>query len=166
MQAILEMLGSVGFNWHVALANFVNFLIILYLLNRFIFKKIGITIDNRDQLVKQGLLDAQEAGHAKREAEEKKQVIVKQAEVEAHTIVNDAYKKAELLAADIKDKATRDANDLIQEAALKKEKARADGEKELRAQAPALVASLVEKALRDTMTKDINDSIVASVARS
>ena len=94
----------------------------------------------------------------------KKKVIVKQAEVEAHTIVNDAYKKQNYLQLTSKTKQHVTQMISIQNAASKKKLA--DGEKELRAQALLWLLLLLKKALRDTMTKDINDSIVASVARS
>lgn len=165
MQAILEMLGSVGFNWHVALANFVNFLIILFLLNRFVFTRIGKVIDDRDQHIKQGLLDAQEAGRAKAEAHTHKEEIIRHAETEAHTIVNDAHKKAELLAVEVKDKAVHEAQAVLAEAATKKDHAKKEAEKEFAALAPKLVADLTRKALRETMTKESNDALIASLTK-
>lgn len=165
MQEIVNILSSVGFNWHVALANFVNFLIILWLLNRFVFRRIGRAIDDRDQVIKQGLIDAQDAGRAKHEAESRKSEIIKDAEVNAHAIVNDAHKKAELLTVEMKEKATQEAHVLVREAEEKKAHALFAAEKEFKAQAPALVAALTEKALRETMTKEINDKIVAASSR-
>jgi len=164
MQTILNILSSVGFNWHVALANFVNFLIILFLLNRFIFKKIGKTIDDRDMVIKQGLVDAQEAARAKSEAFENKNEILRKAETEGHSILNDAHAKAELLATKIQDDAAIVASKVISEAEEKKANAKKEVEKEFAEVAPRLVAELTEKALRATMTKDLNDKIVQSVA--
>lgn len=164
MQTILNILSSVGFNWHVALANFVNFLIILFLLNRFIFKKIGKTIDDRDMVIKQGLVDAQEAARAKSEAFENKNEILRNAEAEGHSIVNDAHAKAELLATKIQDDAAIVASKVISEAEEKKANARKEAEKEFAEVAPRLVVELTEKALRATMTKDLNDKIIQSVA--
>jgi F-type H+-transporting ATPase subunit b len=162
METILGILGSVGFNWHVALANFVNFLIILYILNRFIFKKVGKTIDDRNQVITQGLKDAHDAHVAKAEASAEKSHILRTAEAEAHTIVNEAHKKGELLSVSMKEKATDEAHAIIQDAEKKKASAYKEAEKEFRDVAPRLIAELTEKALRTTMTKELNDKLVAS----
>jgi Na+/H+ antiporter NhaD/arsenite permease-like protein len=49
MNELLNILSSVGFNWHVALANFFNFLIILFLLHTFFFKKLATGIRERPE---------------------------------------------------------------------------------------------------------------------
>ena len=70
MNIVLDVLNNLGFNWHVALANFVNFLIILYILNVFIFKKIRKQISHRDGIIKQGLTDAEQAKKDRENIEE------------------------------------------------------------------------------------------------
>jgi F-type H+-transporting ATPase subunit b len=163
METILGIVSSVGFNWHVALANFVNFLIILYILNRFVFKKVGKTIDDRNTVITQGLHDARDAHTAKAEAEAEKAHILRTADAEAHVVVNDAHKKAELLAVSMKDKAVEEAHAIVAEAEKKKADAKREAEKEFAETAPRLVAELAEKALRTTMTKELNDKLVASM---
>lgn len=69
MTEILNILGTVGFNWHVALANFFNFLIILFLLQKFFFGKIRSTIQKRANIIEEGLNNAEDAAMFLRDAE-------------------------------------------------------------------------------------------------
>lgn len=85
MDFILSVLQSIGFNSHVALANFVNFLIVLFVLNKFVFKKVIKTIDERDSIIKKGLTDASQA-----------EANLKSANKMSEEIISEAKQKAEL----------------------------------------------------------------------
>ena len=161
MNQIIEMLGNLGFNWHLALANFVNFLIILFILNLFVFKKIGQTIDAREKVIKQGLDDAEKARTALIEVDEEKKKIISHAEKEGHEIVSKAHTQAELLAVTIREQAEDEAHKILEEANSKKQLAKSEAEKEFAMIAPKLVADLTAKALRESMTAGSNDNLIA-----
>ena len=91
MNLILEALESVGFNWHVAVLNFFNFLIILLILNKFVFKKLGKVIDQRDDLIRKGLQNAEEAGKMLHTAEEEKMKILKLKKLNSLELTFDKY---------------------------------------------------------------------------
>lgn len=163
MTEILNILGSVGFNWHVALANFINFLIILFLLNVFFFKKIGKTIDRRHDVIERGLNQARDAELALSRAEEEKKVIIKSAHKEKEAIVA----RGEVEAKDIVSSLEKDAQVKINaritklnkdEASLKATVEKAFGEK-----APALIAQLYAKTLMKQMTEGDNNALIASI---
>jgi F-type H+-transporting ATPase subunit b len=163
MQTVLDILSSLGFNWHVALANFVNFLIILYILNRYVFTKIGDTLAKREEIIRKGLHDAREAALVKQEAEADKDHIISMAEKEAKTIVADSHNKAKAVALSMTDEAHKEAASIVKEAIAKKEDATALAYKEFNDLAPRLVAQLTEKALRSKMTKELNDTMITSI---
>lgn len=160
MQSILEILGSVGFNWHVALANFVNFLIILFILNRFVFKKIGKVISSREGVIKEGLENAEKAKEELAKADHEKEKIIAHAEKDGHEIIHKANTKAELQAVAIKEKAEEDAHAVLAEAKSIKEKSKEEAEKEFAKVAPKLVAELTAKALRENMTEVANNELI------
>jgi F0F1-type ATP synthase membrane subunit b/b' len=56
-----EILGKIGFDWQVALANLVNFLIIVFLLKKFAFKPIAKIIQDRQNKINEGLENAKKA---------------------------------------------------------------------------------------------------------
>lgn len=161
MSEILNILGSVGFNWHVALANFVNFLIILALLNVFFFKKIGKTLSDRRNAIEHGLNQAREAEMKLSHAEEEKSSIIGAAHKEKAVIIA----KAESLAREAALSIEKDAQEgidarLLQlkhdEAALSSAVEKAFAEK-----APKLVASLYAKTLMKEFTVEENNALIS-----
>ena len=161
MSEILNILGSVGFNWHVALANFVNFLIILALLNVFFFKKIGKTLSDRRNAIEHGLNQAREAEMKLSHAEEEKSSIIGA----AHKEKADIIAKAESLAREAALSIEKDAQEgidarLLQlkhdEAALSSAVEKAFAEK-----APKLVASLYAKTLMKEFTVEENNALIS-----
>jgi F-type H+-transporting ATPase subunit b len=160
MEQILNILGSVGFNWHVALANFVNFLIILYILNKFFFRKLGKTIDDRKSVIDRGLAQASEAEKALAKAEEKKKEIIHTAKRESHAIIEEAKVQAEELASSIRIAAEEDIASKRQDLASKEAKLRQKVEKDLSEEAPFLVAKLYAHTLRKNLTEKDNNELI------
>lgn len=87
---IQEILGQLGFDYKVALANLVNFLIIYFLLRNVVFKKIGEAIRDRQQKIQQGLEDAKKAEGALVMAEVEKEEILKDAHIKSRQIIEKA----------------------------------------------------------------------------
>lgn len=163
MSEILNILGSVGFNWHVALANFFNFLIILFLLNKFFFKKIGTTIDTRHSIIERGLNQARDAEKALAGAFEEKKSILKEARQERDAIVANG----EALAKDLALKMEQDAQESIALRITKLDEQEAhmaaSVEKAFAEKAPHLVAQLYAKTLMKELTEEDNNKLIASL---
>lgn len=163
MSEILNILGSVGFNWHVALANFFNFLIILFLLNKFFFKKIGKTIDTRHSIIERGLNQARDAEKALAAAEEQKNVVLQDARKERDTIVAQGEALAHDLALKIEQEAQ--ASIAVRVAKLDAQEAHMTSavEKAFAEKAPGLVAKLYAKTLMKELTEEDNNKLIASM---
>jgi F-type H+-transporting ATPase subunit b len=161
MDQILNILGSVGFNWHVALANFINFLIILFLLNKFFFGKIGKAIDTRHDIIERGLTQASEAEKALTLADEHKTTLLREAKQEGHDIILKAQENAKLSADGIIKNAEDEVHKRLRvveekEFSLKENVEKAFGEK-----APELVAELYTKTLLKEMSPVENNALIA-----
>lgn len=163
MQSILNILGSVGFNWHVALANFINFLIILFILNKFFFGKIGKTINTRHEIIEKGLSNASDAEKALANAEEEKKKIVKEAKIEGHGIVEEAKGNAQALAETIKKEAEDEAQSKLDEIAKKETNLKENVEKEFALRAPSVVAKLYASTLSKELTAEENDALISRI---
>jgi F-type H+-transporting ATPase subunit b len=163
MQSILNILGSVGFNWHVALANFINFLIILFLLNKFFFGKIGKTIKDRHDIIERGLSNASDAEKALANAEEEKNKIVKEAKIEGHGIVEEAKGNAVAVAESIKKDAENEAQAKLDEIAKKEANLKENVEKEFALRAPSLVAKLYASTISKELTEKDNDALISKI---
>jgi F-type H+-transporting ATPase subunit b len=162
MEQILAILGTVGFDWHAALANFVNFLIVFVLLYKFVFTKLGKTIDTRSKTIAKGLDDAKESARLLSSAEQEKNAILGDAHNKHVAIIEEASEKAEVLAAEIKKEAEIEAQALREKLAKEKMELSLQVEKDFRDKAPGIVAALYEKTLRTSMTKEANDALIAN----
>ena len=164
MNQILDILSSLGFNWHVALANFINFLIILFILNKFFFGKLGKVIQSRHDTIERGLSQAADAERALSHAEEEKKSIVNAAHKDAHDIVV----KAEAHAIERADGIFRDAEEEAQirlgKLAEKERKVEAKVAKEWDEQAPERVAKLYAKTLARELTESENNALIARMS--
>lgn len=163
MSQILTILGSVGFDWHVALANFVNFLIILALLNVLFFKKLKEVITKREHVIEKGLRDAQEAANKLHEADKEKEALLREARHKESEIIKAAHTRGEAIAASYKDEQVarfKGEEDRLS----KKEAALTESvEQAFREKAPLLVARLYAKTLAKELTKEDNDALIASM---
>lgn len=164
MDQILSILGSVGFNWHVALANFFNFLIILFLLNKFFFKKLGKTIDDRHKIIERGLNQARDAEKALVSAGVEKEELIRNARKDGQQIITDAEATAQAAALSISQKAEQEINARLEKLQVREASVLADVEKAFSEQAPALVAKLYAKTLKKEMTEADNNALIAKMS--
>ncbi len=160
-----EVLGKLGFDWKVALANLVNFLIIYYLLRNVVFKKLGHVIKERQEKIQKGLDDAKRAEGALTMAESEKEEILKKAQKESKNITEEADKKAKVIISDSKKEGNLEA-DKIKEGALKDiEKVRLETEKKIQKDFVNMVLDGVEKVSADQIDKNKSQQFAESLLK-
>ena len=79
----------------------VNFLLLLYLLNRFLFKRVLRLLDERQTRISQGLEDAETAARDRELARAEREAALAEARREAEAMVQRAAKTAEATSAEI-----------------------------------------------------------------
>lgn len=142
------ILAKIGFDIEVALANFINFLIIFLLFKIFLFKPIQKIIDKRKEEINLSLQQASQAQISLNSAKEESDLLIKEARQKANTILSEAKNHAEEIAlksseegksivAQMKERAEKD---IAQEKTAMKEEV----EKEM----THLVSSLAEKVVK------------------
>jgi F-type H+-transporting ATPase subunit b len=89
----MDILAKIGFDWQVALANFVNFLIIFYLLKRFLFGPVAKILAERKKAIAEGLQNAVLASDALDEAKKEGDRIVAEARAHANSIISAGEKE-------------------------------------------------------------------------
>jgi F-type H+-transporting ATPase subunit b len=131
----MEILAKIGFDWQVALANFVNFLIIFYLLNRFLFGPISKTIAERKKLIAEGLQNAALATDALTVAKEEGDRIIAEARAQANTIISGVEKEGLALKARRAEEAEKEAAAILHDAEEKiaQEKSRLESDIKVKA---------------------------------
>ena len=163
---IEEVLGKLGFDWKVALANLVNFLIIYFLLRKVVFRKIGDAIRERREKIQAGLNDAEKAktelmmaGHEKERILTDGHMEVKGMLVEAEAlkseIIEAAKVDAELASRAIKENAMKDIEALAEQHAA-----------QVKARSVELIMTGLEKILKEDVDAKKVEAMIHSSAAS
>ena len=138
----------------------INFLLLLYLLNRFLFKRVLTLLDERGQKISKGLMDAEAAARDRELAHAEREAALDEARKEAQAMIARATKIAEDSRAEIVAEARAQAEKVTERARgeinAEKEKAMA----ELRATVADLALEAAGKLVRSEMDEPTQRRLV------
>lgn len=160
---ISAILGKIGFDWQVALANLFNFLIIFFILKKFAFGPIGKLIKERQEKIALGLENAKKAETELMMAEENAKEHISKAKMEANTIVGDAQKKGDTIISSSQEEAMVVKSTIIKDGERIVEQKKNSIRKEIENETANLVVNGMEKVLRETFTKDQQENYINKV---
>jgi F-type H+-transporting ATPase subunit b len=143
-----EIIHAFGIDWRLIVIQMFNFALLLGALWYFLYTPILRILREREAKVRQGVLDAEKAANALKDADAEKAHLVKEARVQAESIVTSAKTHAEEKGASIVHDAEKKAERVIEDAKLRgeEEKARARKASEAEvAQAAILAAEAILK---------------------
>lgn len=157
---MLEILANVGFDWRVALFNFINFLIIFLLIRHFLFGPIGKLIKEREDKIKDGLEKSKAGEAALIVAEEQAKKIINQAKVEANDLVAKAHLVGEKVKADSEAEAMIEKNKILKDGELALKDLRSKAEKDFELKMVDLVVAGAEKVIKEEIKQKGNDYFI------
>lgn len=163
MQSIIDILGNIGFDWKVALANLVNFLIIFYLLKRFAFPKIDAVLKKRKDTIKEGLDNATRAETELQKATQLREEKLDEAKGEAHEILAGAHMEEKAIVSAAVEKAQRAADKEHQAGQARIQHDKQEMEYVFKEEAAELVLRGVEKVMRSEMNKEKNERFIQEI---
>jgi F-type H+-transporting ATPase subunit b len=163
---IAEIMGRVGFDYRMAIFNTINFLVVLFILNKFLFKKIGKAISERQAEVEESIETAEKLKDDIQSAEEKSKEIIEDANKKANEIVKTKKVEAEVLYAQMKEQAQAEV-----EAMKAKSKAQLEKEKqqlldEIKIEAAELIISASAKVLEKEIDEEEDKKIVKNYLKA
>lgn len=142
-----QILTNLGFDWRMALANLVNFLLILWLLKKFAYKPLKETINKRQQTINEGLDNAERANTELKMAKQNRDQTILDANKEANQIIARAQSEAERIVQKAKAEAIATNEEIIKEARRSMQTEKQNMLKELRNQISELVIATARKVL-------------------
>ena len=154
-----ELLSNLGIDFKLLLAQTVNFLLVLWLLNRFVFKRVLKFLDKRKQGIEQGI---ELTIKAKREMErigEVRKVAMGKARELAESMVAQAKSKGAVAEKEIVAGARATAGVLLEKAKEEAERKKQDALKEAEAEMQRRAFFLAEKVLLRSLTKEDEKSM-------
>lgn len=158
---MLEILGKIGFDWQVALANLFNFVIIFLILKKFAFKPIFRIINERQQKIDQGLDDAEKAKTDLVQAEEIKKLKLDEAKSKANQIIGDAQKHGDKIISLSEIDAEKAKKEILKDGQKELDDQKKKMEKQLEKEVSEMVLSGVEKVLKENLSKTEKEKIIS-----
>ncbi len=158
------VLGTLGVNWKLFIAQLVNFSIVLFVFWKFIVKPLGTTLTQRQEKIEKGLKNAEYTEAEKKKFEDWKNNEMKKVRSEADNILRTTTDTANKIKQDTIFEAQQQANKVIDQAKSNIESEKHQMLKEVKQEIATLVVTASEKILRHKLDpkKDhelINDSL-------
>lgn len=160
-----SVLGSLGVNWKLFVAQLANFAVVLFVMWKRVYKPLLKIIDARTAKIDKGLQDAEAAAAAKSGAEKAAEEAIVTARREAQRILEESQKQAEAHRADAKAKTQAELASLIQQG---KDTLAAEKEKMVqraRAEIAELAVDAAKKALGAALTESQKKTLLEEATK-
>ncbi|MFT5280839.1 MAG: F-type H+-transporting ATPase subunit b [Flavobacteriaceae bacterium] len=163
---MLEILAKVGFDWQVALANLVGFLLIFLLLKKYAFGPIGKAISERKKFIDKGIQHTQDMEIKLKEADDQVEQAKADGVKKAHEMLSESRSKGEVLIGEAKSQAEIERIAILAKASSDAENLKESMQKELSKETIGLVLSATEKILKKEMNESSNEEYCKEVLDS
>lgn len=145
------LLGALGIDWRLLLVQAVGFLILVWLLGKFVYPILIRAIDERQEAIERSSAAAKEAQVAAEKAEETTREQLHEAKAAAAEIIATAHEEASALVEEAEAKAIRRADHIIAQAEARLSTEVAEARTALRKEMVALVAEATEKVIGEKL---------------
>ena len=157
------MLEVLGVNFKEIIFAFVNFLLLVFILWKLLYKPITEMLDKRKKIIEDSLHDADKARRIAEAQKESYDRQIANAYAEAQGIINDAKNKAAEQADEIIADANKKAEEIKAQAALSIENERAKAMSEMKTEIANLASLAAAQILEREVSKSNNDEIVNNI---
>lgn len=156
----MEILDKFGFDPVLLVAQIVNFLIVLFVLKKFLYKPILTLLKNRKDTIEEGLKKAEEASVRLEEAIKEEKTILKIAQTQAKKVVEEARSEALVLSREMNENARKQTEKMIKDAQDQIRREAVEVERKLASNVSNLAASLLRKSLSDFFSENEQKEIM------
>lgn len=161
----MEILNNFGFKPELFVAQVINFLVLAYLFKRFLYKPIIKIIKEREEKIRKGINDSENAAKLLANAGNDREEILKKAGKEAEKIIVDTKKSAETLREEILADAKKAAEKIIYDAKTQINADRSAMEQQLKSASLEISRSVLKKTLKEILTESDQEKITSSVMK-
>lgn len=161
----MELLKNFGVNPLLLVAQIVNFLVILFVLKRFLYKPVFEVLKNREKTIKEGIEKAQEATLILENAKNEENKILKNAQMESKKLIEDAKEQSVLLAKQLEESAKKRAEIILMEAKEEIQKESKEAETKIMRNISELAVQFLQKSLSELVTKRAQEEIVVKALK-
>jgi len=156
----MEIFKTFGLDLSLTVAQIVNFLIILFILKRFLYKPIFKILKKREDLVKETIEKSEESKKALEKAQREEKEVIKKAQATANQILKDAREQASDLIKRGEEAAKKQTQYMIEEAKVQIQRETKEAEQQLTKQVGNLSVEILRKSLGSIFTEKDQTEIV------
>lgn len=156
----MELLHQFGFDPILLLAQIVNFVIVLWVLKKFLYKPVLTMLEERKRTIEEGLEKAERAQKLLEEIEEKEKNILKKAQQEALRILEDARNSALNIAKKAEEDALKQSERIIKETKEQIAQETQEVEKRLTLHISTIAVEFLKKTVGDLFTEETQEKIM------
>jgi F-type H+-transporting ATPase subunit b len=156
----MDIIKNFGLDPYLLLAQVINFLVILYLLKRFLYPPLFKLHQERKNLAKEAVENAEESKKALEHAKEEERKIILEARKAAEGIVKDSKDQANLIMIHADERAKVQSERIIEEARAHVLREAEVAERALESRLGLLSVELLRKILSGFFSKKLEDEVV------
>jgi F-type H+-transporting ATPase subunit b len=161
-----SVLGTLGIDWKLFLAQLVNFSIVLYVFWRWVVKPLGKTLTDRQHRIESGLKNADYMEAEKKRFEEWKAEQMKKVRVEADHVLRTTNDTANKIKQDTIVEAQKQAATLLVQAKASIESEKVQTLKEIKQDVATLVVAASEKILRSKLDQKKDHELIENAVKT
>ena len=158
-----ELFSNLGIDWKLLIAQAVNFLLILFLLNTFVFKKVIAHLEDRRNKIEQGLELTEKAKHEMDRIKEARSRELEKAREDGEKVLADARATAFAKEKEAFALVKAEAEKILQKAKGEAAKEKTDAIRGAKDEAQNLAVFMAEKILGRSTTKEDQDTAAKEV---
>jgi len=143
----MEIIKNFGLNPVLLGAQIINFLIILFILKKFLYKPVLDTLKKRQTTIRDGLKQAEEARIKLEKVIEEERNILRSAQLQSKKIIEDAEKESVEIAKKLNEETKKRTEELLEQAKEQILRETSVAEKKLAVSTSKLAVEFLEKAL-------------------
>ncbi|OGL73077.1 ATP synthase F0 subunit B [Candidatus Uhrbacteria bacterium RIFCSPHIGHO2_12_FULL_60_25] len=140
-----DVLGTLGINWKLFLAQLVNVGIVIFVLSKWVFKPLVKLMDDRVKKIDDGLAHAKEADRRLKDAKDKESDLLAQARKESRMMIDEAIVKGEKERSERVERSKQDIDAQVEEAKAKIVQEKVDALEAVRLEVAELVMRATHK---------------------
>lgn len=147
-----SILQALGIDWKLLIVQAIAFLVLVWLLGKFVWPVLMRSIDARREQIEAGLAEAQESKAALDQAQQAAADLLSQARQAADEVLSRGQKEAADMVAEAEAKARQRADRLVADARKQLESDVAQARRDLKSDTAQLVAQATEQIIGEKMT--------------
>jgi F-type H+-transporting ATPase subunit b len=162
----MDILNTFGLNPYLLIAQIVNFLILLYILKRYLYPPLFKVFKKREEIIKESIQKAEENEKILEKSKVAEKDIIAQAKKTAEEIIKEAREQSSDMLKQAETDTKKQTEKMINDAKSQIELESAEARKQLNNYAIKLSLELLKKSLPDVFTDKEQSEIVAKATKA